>query len=1200
MVRKIFDIIMEYPVYRDRSDSGTQPLLISILCLVFVCGVTLKVFFDRYSSVVHHCCILLLFFGAGRIYLRYFRSDVEIFHPSTIAPPLLFKIVLPILIYASILRLANIKFLDIHHLPRVLGISSFIYITYFSLLFGIVIGVFELCFDWKIRSLVVICFCLNLYQPDLTLAVLQSHGGHVKYLQALLKGEILVDASMSFIVSDIVYRTRSPSFYLQENVYAQSTIVAIVQFSGIFIGIVYALISQLLYSFVSSDSKVSSLISFPLVYIVYSSSELAGSSGCAAVCTFGIVTTVFLRPNIQKSDEKFISILWDIAHFGTTMYLTSLLGFTIGAVDRNYDIRMLCYGFGLFITTTIMRAFYCFLLLPYIYGKGQTKWKEVGLAVIGPYRGTLAVVIALRFATEDTDESHQILIMVVIVVYLSLFFNVIVLDWFLKRLNIFQLSKPQISTMNLAVERINKCRAHMIFAEKLDRIVADANWSVVFSITDFPHPYKDRIDSKESLDVFKEEVKTVECPKCGAWSIAPPTKKEMDEIIREAKLSVLKSQEVSYLKQRETGTLSSQGYKFLSNIVYQASYSETISVDTDDLRIAAEDMKMVKSAESFFKKINLLTMDAYDYIPKNHFRLKCYQLTTSQSFKIFMAVSSLIDMVLCLLLLYFYAKGRQPDGSWPTILRYYGGCITLTLPLFYLSNVLESIIQLCGLGVVQFFSKRAFMIEFFSGVVSRSLQVCLFFHQSAKEEKLLNLLDCDSIVIYLCLLMCFRISRVYIFVVSVIPSILRRLEKSVHRNLLKKYDIGKAYLVGLDRALKYSGQFSNNEKILEDIRKEVEGNRQKVSKEMGLIHKDHPIIAITVKTKHAIRHVINAMRACAVGLLDEGILDHIEYSSLNKPIEKLLTKLRKLEVIVPPSPINIMREISWLVGDKENTELFLDDVQMSNYDYNDVLIRNGDDPIGLYILVSGLLKATYVPSSTSIQLAAKFGVLPNYDFFENFKFDQPQEDYIVSGNVIGELGAVCGRRYDMTVTAETAVQVFFVSWEVVKSLHETLAGQRLLERIWKTIAVKISMTLLQFTVTYRHWTKERLLNFLQKGILPNLQGVVALQLDNSIEEAILIEGVAMDVSSQTIIYGPYRIPKTISRVWLPEHRSWDFQTVYPPKVFFILSSGSSIDDIVETEYGLNDSRLTVEGGAIRKPKTTARKVGFFQEELDSD
>lgn len=52
----------------------------------------------------------------------------------------------------------------------------------------------------------------------------------------------------------------------------------------------------------------------------------------------------------------------------------------------------------------------------------------------------------------------------------------------------------------------------------------------------------------------------------------------------------------------------------------------------------------------------------------------------------------------------------------------------------------------------------------------------------------------------------------------------------------------------------------------------------------------------------------------------------------------------------------------------------------------------------------------------------RFGGLPNCDFLVNLNLEENQEDYI-TGNVIGEIGAVTGRRYDMSIVCESEVQV---------------------------------------------------------------------------------------------------------------------------------------------------------------------------------
>ena len=59
----------------------------------------------------------------------------------------------------------------------------------------------------------------------------------------------------------------------------------------------------------------------------------------------------------------------------------------------------------------------------------------------------------------------------------------------------------------------------------------------------------------------------------------------------------------------------------------------------------------------------------------------------------------------------------------------------------------------------------------------------------------------------------------------------------------------------------------------------------------------------------------------------------------------------------------------------------------------------GDQPKGLYVLVSGLCEATYTPPGEDIDEA-----IPNYEFRTDLKFSEPSKDYIVSGNAIGVLG----------------------------------------------------------------------------------------------------------------------------------------------------------------------------------------------------
>lgn len=53
----------------------------------------------------------------------------------------------------------------------------------------------------------------------------------------------------------------------------------------------------------------------------------------------------------------------------------------------------------------------------------------------------------------------------------------------------------------------------------------------------------------------------------------------------------------------------------------------------------------------------------------------------------------------------------------------------------------------------------------------------------------------------------------------------------------------------------------------------------------------------------------------------------------------------------------------------------------------------------MYVLVSGLLEAIYVPPDVDMNEA-----IPNYEFLTDLRFSEASRDYIVSGNAVGVLG----------------------------------------------------------------------------------------------------------------------------------------------------------------------------------------------------
>lgn len=67
-------------------------------------------------------------------------------------------------------------------------------------------------------------------------------------------------------------------------------------------------------------------------------------------------------------------------------------------------------------------------------------------------------------------------------------------------------------------------------------------------------------------------------------------------------------------------------------------------------------------------------------------------------------------------------------------------------------------------------------------------------------------------------------------------------------------------------------QMIDNKIIREYCRVELESNRLAITKELGLIQKDRPWIAITVKTKQAIRSTLNNIRESIIELKISGMI----------------------------------------------------------------------------------------------------------------------------------------------------------------------------------------------------------------------------------------------------------------------------------------------------------------------------------------
>ncbi|CAG5055318.1 unnamed protein product [Parnassius apollo] len=325
-----------------------------------------------------------------------------------------------------------------------------------------------------------------------------------------------------------------------------------------------------------------------------------------------------------------------------------------------------------------------------------------------------------------------------------------------------------------------------------------------------------------------------------------------------------------------------------------------------------------------------------------------------------------------------------------------------------------------------------------------------------------------------------------------VPKVMAYIDRMIDIQLAFGYDVGKGFVTAEQEVCNLLPQLVDNLQIQEKLDSRLEADRLTVTRQLGLLQRDRPWTAITVKTRQATTSTLNIMILDTMQLKEEGFLDEMEYRLLLNAIQVKVQMCRhKGSLVAPSTPETQLRAVSWLQGNERVADFFLENSEILNYNYNDILLSRGDEPKGLYVLVSGLLEATYEPPEGDFDEA-----IPNYEFLSDLKFNDPSQDYIVSGNAVGVLGVLTNRPYSYTVRCDTAVQAYFITMSVIKEAFN-LAPHPIMgleAAMWREIGIKLSLMVLPSVPAYHGWSVERLSMRLEHAFVPCLKAFKVLYL----------------------------------------------------------------------------------------------------------
>ncbi|KAF6210858.1 hypothetical protein GE061_013969 [Apolygus lucorum] len=1154
----------EYGRFTEREEEVATNLVLFLCSLIMVLVLVASLIL-RYTTVpTRFPTTLLIGWVTGKL-IETYKLSGSTGVMADYLPDIVVHMFIPPLFYMQTLNV------DYHTFSRsmgqILGVSLPAFTVHCVLVTGMIWPILDKRVRWPWVPVLVFVTTLASATIDSTIERLKQVHGQLRQLHLLLQGEKVISVvAMSYVIP-VIFKYYNPLNVEEPRAMDVASFLGWLLFCSLpalFTGLFY----RYLLNFAYNEIIAQAALSLTTVVFCYWFAEFLGGGGALSVLCFGIATGCS-KLKFSSEAEKFFGYFWPALGYVLTNIVYILAGVLLGAQTQiakstNLGFVLVFYGMCMMSRTIALVT----MGLIYIARSGWIAWKHYVVALWGVYKGSTNMILAIYvYVTLRYPHGFEILMYVTCTTMLSIFVNVIALNQLLRAIGMYDLSQSRILNMDAAVILVNHCREKAIMSLKMDRVIADANWLVVDQTTKLPHPYSRILaDIEASGNDQNANARVITCMECNAESVAPLTKKELIDLTLEAKHRILKAQMMSFWKQSENGTLSGHGYRFLVNLVEMASVRDDPLLSLKDLKIQREGSLTLRRLKAFFGYLYTITSTTHRFIPTNWLRALCFRMCTSRAFQIMMACLCLIDLGLLInfLIIYYFQYDAEVESGRTTKNHVYQLFDFIFFSIFFL----EFMIFLLGIGVVQYFQSNVNKIEFATGVVIRPTELGMIL-DSYYRHNITNLLLVEKCIIFTKTLLLLRFARIYIFIVALIPKMLNVVDRRMDDDLIKEYDIGKAYIIALDKVIKFLGYIVDNEIVFSYLTEYMENERRIVTKELGLIQKDRPTIAITIKTRHAVRHVINTMNDCVDDMKEEGMLDWSENQTLKTSLLKVKKRIRNLILISPSPPDSIIKEVPWLFGDHETCNFFSEHAMLSSYARKGTIVYHGDEPYGLYILVSGLVRSFYKPSDTTTFLAKTYGVLPNYDFFMNHhKLDSPQEEYIIGGgNVIGELGVITGRKYDMTVICETSCQVYYIPWKIIQAVvHDSSNAPVIKARIWKAVAIKIGVNLLPYTPRFQGWSREKLLLYLQRGIVPVLDNVTVININNEIiEDLFLVEGMGMDMATRSIFFGPMMIPRTIQKLLLPNSPLWDFPTDYRTHLLVIPCMHAYVEDMMGPE-----------------------------------
>ncbi|XP_060135516.1 sodium/hydrogen exchanger 10-like, partial [Zootoca vivipara] len=1069
-----------------------RPMMVLVVFLSFLLGAVLRTIIKEVKIPI---LVIICLVGTGIGTVPHFYPQFPFVKDIAGIDPILFlHLFTPVIIFAAAFEMDFYIFRKSFWQVLILAVPGFLMNCAFLGWLTFKINKY----DWSWDDSMLFGIILSTTDPILSVTSVRNIGLS-KIVVNLIKGESLFNDATTVIIFEL-YRDLANETH--HELIKEIFIKLILKF---FASTALGFFTSRLVSYwlqrIFNDGVIEIILSFSMAYIIFFIAEWLGMSGVIAICILGLLLdTVSFSPGLDIFLFKFWSMLTFLAHIMIFVITGIVLAQKAFPHFRSHDMF---YIIIVYLSLNLTRALVVFVLSPFLSRLGYGfNWRWGAVLIWSGMRGTFTLNMALGISQTERKSSNEfptkLLLHSGTASMLTLMINSTTVRSLVTTLGLCNITLPKRMAMHNAVQRIRQMEANAFAMLKLDRFLADANWTMAEEAIKIDYPYK--LDSEE----MDQLIKSIRCPECNANVTFEGSAQQITDIMEEARLRLLTAQIASYQKQYNSGMLNQDAAQTL--IGAAESY-----VDIEGKFMNIHEVKTYWESKGVLVKLKKLLSDWVYSVdeetfkpPKNKFLRMCHHMVFLDEFEY---ISTMMTFLNCVpIVLHFIPKYAD------TFVEELKTCNYYYLALY----ILEALFKAFAMGRTYIFYhwNQFDLIIIVVGVVD--VMISHFFKKLRTKFQMLNTIRIFRFVRVLRILRLFKL---------VIPRIIYLLDKQINKQLTFRYDIAKGYVQGEEDTNCLIGQIAGHERVYQEVNRILETNKQEAMKELGLMQRDYPEIVTGVKTKQAVQTVLNIASETLKFMILGGIVDKTEGGELHKMILIKKQQLAALpSTIAPPTAQELLRNVIWLQNDRKQVEYIQRKAKILYYDYGDMIFEEGELPQGVHLIVSGMIKLS--------------GSIPRYgvgkEAFKEICARLPitsYTDYMVAGAIIGELNCLTKQEMEYGVTCETAVQTCFISIDdLLEAFDKFLEPPSLEYKIWLKLALDIALKTFKENLPNQDWNYKMCVQLSNIYLLDVPNHTKCDIYDGRMDEVILVHGTVLDCQLGQRYYAPFLLPKTCHQV----------------------------------------------------------------------